>query len=1032
MLNRKTLSALLLVLAPLGSTGADTPNIDLAARSTLDVQQRRSVRLPSRPLQQALIDFVSQTGTGVVIADGVDKRIPTNAVRGYLNSAQVLDRLLSGTGLAASAKEGYFLIHPSNGDHTVVSDAPPPVLEEVVVTGSWTQGQRFPSASNIAVINAPRFESYGSVSAADLVAYLPSASGTENQTNQFDNNFAAGTSNINLRGLGVSRTLVLLNGRRSVSSALPHNDGQSYVDLNSLPWQALDRIELLKDGAAATYGSDAVAGVVNFITRTPENGWRFDGHFKHVDESEGDWNLAASWGSAGEKLEILSSLEYLQRNELATTDRLEITNPRVDLPDSDRVVFGLSSVGNPGYFLPISAAAAADGISENELASIAQTENRVADPGCSESLGTPLTENRCGYNYIRFDNLVEKEQHLRWFTSADWQLDEHRRLYGELLLSRSSVPQWKTSASYAPLQEADGTFFVPPVHPALEQFREAHPDAQTLSGATADFGGGALYVGRAVGGPEARARRESLDYRTARLLAGMQLWRDHGALDLSLLYAANRAQVVIPDTLKARWQASLIGLGGPNCSGDIPGDNGCQYFNPFSSSHSGTSDYAPELANSAELLAWLEGKSRQTNTMRLATLDALWTSQLTWSNIEIDYAVGAQLRHEQLNIHFNRLSRLDGIELNTGEAPQNALIFFAGGENDNLQQSTLALFGELLLPLTENLEVQAALRFENYHRSVGHNFDPKIAMLWRLNDHWSLRLSGSSSFRAPSLNQTGQNTTSQEFIGDAGVFKAIYRIGNPDLEAETANSFNLGLLYELDQLSDRWSARASLDLWTMQLHDPIIQQSANDIVNEVVANPDSRFANQVIFDSAQRVSHVITHYINGPDLSLQGTDLALKASRGFGPVHATLGVDASFTNRFKVDDSELRAGFDAAGRSNTGTFLQPLPRWKGSTWLSLEWGQQQLQLRWNYVDSYRDEGLVVLNLDSLARETVGSFRTWDLFYRYQWSDSDSQLSLSINNLTNTAPPDVKDDLRYESSLHTPFGRTVSLNIQHDF
>lgn len=1014
----------MVALVPKNALAADTAN-----DKPIINQQQQTIAIRSQPLQHAIVEFVQQTGVGIVVDTQVDTSVIVPPVNGLLTHAQALNRLLAGHALEAVNHDNrYYLIRPTPKDTTPSrsSHNTRPEIEEIVVTGSWTQPWNFPNASNISIWNSTRFTQAGLVSAADLISYIPSVTGTENQSNQFDNNFSAGTSNINLRGLGVSRTLVLLNGRRTVTSAIPHNDGQSYVDLNSLPWNAIERVELLKDGAAATYGSDAIAGVVNLISQKPPKGLELKGQYKAIDESDGDWNLSAIWGYESDNLQLLTSFEYVKRHELTVVDREEITAPRVDISSTQQIVFGQSPTGNPGSFIPIDALSAAGGISEDELNQLAISDNNVADPGCAASLGIPLADNRCGYQYVLFDNLVEQEVQQRFFSSAQWYLNESQTLYSELLISHTEVPHWKTSPSYAPREEVDLAYYVPADHPGLQAFTSVMGDTKTLAGDSADFSGGALFMGRTTGGSADIAQQGKRDYKTYRILMGSLLEHEQSSTDVSMMYARNHATAFIPDTHKARWQQALLGFGGPNCQGDVAGSNGCEYYNPFSSALQASPIYDENLTNSEELLAWMVGRAQQSNTAQLATFDILHQGSL--SELPASYAIGAQLRYEDLEIRFSEDARLDSItDIET--PPINDLIFFAGGENDNLNQTVAAVFFEARIPATDDLELQLALRYEDYLDLVGSSIDPKIAAHWRFHKNVSLRASASTSFRAPSLNQTGQNTTTQEYIGYASGFKSIYRIGNPELNAEQATNFNLGLLWQHSDL-----LTSSIDLWHITLEDPIVQQSANDIVNDVTQNPDSIYRNQVIFDSGDRLSHIITHYINGPNVTLEGADINVNVTLLDNTHLLRAGVNAAYLHRYQVEATNLRQDYDAVGHSNTGTFLQPLPQWKGNMWLSLERGNHFALLRWNYVDGYVDEGLSILQShpDDIGQfnEQVGSFATWDFSYRYQWHKT--QATLTLNNLSDKMPPEVNDEIRFESSLHNAFGRTVTLSLKHQF
>ena len=170
-------------------------------------------------------------------------------------------------------------------------------VDEVVVTGSYIKQTPEDAPVPVDVVSSEELFNVGNPSIVELVKTLGVSSGVDGETNQFQSNGLEGTANINLRGLGAGRNLVLLNGRRNVFSPYPVVEQQQlFVDINMIPAVALDRIELLKDGAAATYGSDAISGVVNFITRDNFDGFEVAVSHKEIDGSDGDQDLGLIWG----------------------------------------------------------------------------------------------------------------------------------------------------------------------------------------------------------------------------------------------------------------------------------------------------------------------------------------------------------------------------------------------------------------------------------------------------------------------------------------------------------------------------------------------------------------------------------------------------------------------------------------------------------------------------------------------------------------------------------------------------------------
>ncbi|MBT5153855.1 MAG: TonB-dependent receptor plug domain-containing protein, partial [Gammaproteobacteria bacterium] len=191
-------------------------------------------------------------------------------------------------------------------------------LEEMVVTGSFIKGTPEDAALPVDVLTRTDLEDVGNPSLIEMVRNLGVTSGNIGETNQFDtrgSQAAEGTTAINLRGLGPARTLVLINSKRHVATETIG------VDISAIPSIAIGRVEVLKDGAAALYGSDAIGGVVNFITRDNFEGFEISGNFTNLDDSDGDTKVAAIFGRRSGALHYTISAEYEERSELQIRDR---------------------------------------------------------------------------------------------------------------------------------------------------------------------------------------------------------------------------------------------------------------------------------------------------------------------------------------------------------------------------------------------------------------------------------------------------------------------------------------------------------------------------------------------------------------------------------------------------------------------------------------------------------------------------------------------------------------------------------------
>src|SRR5262249_31917346 len=198
--------------------------------------------------------------------------------------------------------------------------------EEIVVTGSRVRRKDLTTPAPITVINKEQVEASGKVSIGDFLQTLPEQGNAVNTSMSNGPNVGDGSTRVSLRSLGTARTLVLLNGRRFVPGGAGANTS---VDLSSIPANALERIEVLKDGASAVYGSDAIGGVINLITRKRMNGVEVNGYAgtsTHGDGSTYDLNALA--GTSGEKGNLLFSAGYYNQQTVWAGDRSFAAIPR--------------------------------------------------------------------------------------------------------------------------------------------------------------------------------------------------------------------------------------------------------------------------------------------------------------------------------------------------------------------------------------------------------------------------------------------------------------------------------------------------------------------------------------------------------------------------------------------------------------------------------------------------------------------------------------------------------------------------------
>lgn len=293
-------------------------------------------------------------------------------------------------------------------------------LEEVVVTGSRIKGTEWDSASPVTIIGAEAIFDSGISNVEDLLQEMTASAGPAgNSTNAYWTSNGYGTAQTNLRGLGINRTLVLLNGRRIVNGGTGAN---SSVDLNMIPTALIERIEVLKDGASAVYGADAVAGVVNIITRTNFSGAKLDMKYGATTESDGENSeINFTFGGDYDKGNIAVNLSYVDTGLVLQSDRF----PCPVFEDAGQLVcFGSSTtIGGRAHFL--------DGteIQFNQI------------EGGDGDFFEPYNSAAHGFNWFPFLNAVSPTQRINVSAFGTYEISDSVNVFTEVLYANRQGDQ---------------------------------------------------------------------------------------------------------------------------------------------------------------------------------------------------------------------------------------------------------------------------------------------------------------------------------------------------------------------------------------------------------------------------------------------------------------------------------------------------------------------------------------------------------------------------------------------------------------
>ncbi len=963
--------------------------------------------------------------------------------------------------------------------------------EAIVVTGSLIAGTPRDAALPVDVITADSLEQSGISSSLELIKQLPTTGAVLGDTNQF--NAAAqgliGTGSVNLRGIGSARTLVLMNSRRTISTP-----GTGIVDTNLIPFFALGRVEVLKDGAATTYGSDAIAGVVNFITRDKFEGIEAQGDFSFVRGTDGDYTASILAGHRFGAVHLLAGFGYQHRSELETGDRAYTALPYAVNPA------GYSSIGNPGTYI---LGSNPNGPYRNNPANVAYNARATAigtpvrDANCTPLGGvaagaaTPI----CYWTYVPYDNLVEEEHRYQAFGQMNVDLTDTMKFHLDVLWARTHLPHVRVSPAYLPQQGPRGPgvqygFFIPQSNPGFATFQSqtgalfpGQVDATTPSaipGAGAYYfsarafaeGGSPAFPDHFGNGGQVGVRTNSA-YRISGALSGKLT--DGLDFDVSATYIRSARYQQITDMLSSRLQNALEGLGGPNCNvaTGTPGVGGCMYFNPFSNAISGNPTlgssnpgYVPATANNTALVSWLYERIGSRTKEDQFVVDAVVSGKLfEMGGGDVKFAVGGQYR--AIDYSAKPLNPLENRDLNpcptpgdmSCSLPVGTLIFIGQQAHVNAGQKVHALFGELNVPFTDRISLQAAVRYEDYGGGVGSTINPKATARWEVLDFLTFRGSVGTTFRGPLPSQVAP-TRFTSLAGLAAVgntFRAVDVIGNPDLKPESAFNWSAGAILKTGGLT------LTADYWNIRFKDKIIGLPATTTSNAVagigtgtqLANCSSPFRYLIVFannnscvqgvTTGNDLARVLSPFVNGPTTHLRGIDFTAEFKFDTMGARIAIGGNASLLLDYKIDAYLLNgipfsSAYKALGFTNYDRDPGTVSKWRANSYLNVAAGPVNARYNVTYVGGVQDNRYAVASFANTAVGTtsfgrfVQPYVQQDVVITYDLSlaGTDIELQGAVVNLFDRDPPAARLEYGYDPYIGNPIGRVFRIGAKARF
>jgi iron complex outermembrane receptor protein len=951
--------------------------------------------------------------------------------------------------------------------------ADPDSLEQIVVTGSYIEGAVQDAALPVTVLDRDEIEAQGSPSVLDLVRSLPASQGTVGESNPGGVLLGTGAVGVNLRGLDGGRTLILLNGKRLPVSPV----ALLGVDVNLLPIGAVERIEVLKDGAAATYGSDAIAGVVNFISRRGYDGLSVDTSYTAIEDSDGDYGANLLWGHDSDRYDVLVAAGYRHRSQLRVVDR-DFANTGFDpnVPAQG----GFSASGSPGAYV---------------IPPLTAVPNIFIDPGC-ETLGGGIRATgglpQCQFQFTQYQNLVERQEEYQVYGEFNTRFGDSTRLHVEAYYSAHDVPEENTAPSLPPTQGPGSsvqtrlglpvdptnapTFIIPLNNPGLASLLPSLAPAQAGAIRAAGVAAASGLLFRPLGpGGNPLFKNEGIQREifsdSFRVSAGLDGKIANVGWNAALTYGENFRRVRVPDILTANMQLALAGFGGANCTGNIPGAmaNGCHFLNPFSTGvaanvvtgqvnptrdQGGTFD--PATVNSREVIDFIfdEQGSDDTSTVMVADLVLNGDTSFDLPGGAVRWALGAQYRKDELERELDTTSNVDLTPcadslLNPSATcliPNGPFAFLGAQREFDIDAEVYGVFGELELPITNSLQAQLAFRYEDYGGRTGSTSNPKLALSWQIADGLALRGSAGSTFRGPALLQLQPNPlTSLQFVPQFSTVRPVDNFGNPDLKPEEAENFSVGLVVSTSSFS------ASVDYFDIHLEDKVIPENGSDVLAAFIGTGSTaidncgrpgyealqaRFTFQNGVCAPANILRTRAMAVNSPDEDVSGIDVSA-SYRLADVMHGALrlGLDATYNLEYERDPFFIEGILipNAGGRDFIGTRagIQSLPELRGSLFAEFTVGSHSLRATGRYMDGVTDLRDVARNPDGSLDE-IGSYFTADLVYRLTLP-SDVAISAGVFNVADRDPPFVRlIDYNYDPSFGNPVGRVFKLGVGKQF
>ncbi|MFT3755435.1 MAG: TonB-dependent receptor [Pseudoxanthomonas sp.] len=920
-------------------------------------------------------------------------------------------------------------------------------LDKVSVTGSRIKRTDVEAALPVTIIQKQEIDAQGITSAEQLLQFLNIAgNGADGLTSAAvdmdlgELRGTAGVSGANLRGQGADATLVLLNGRRVATHGLR---GQA-VDLNSIPFQAIERVEVLRDGASAMYGTDAIGGVINFITRTDYQGVTVSAGFDVTQEGGGNiynYNILGGMGDIDEdRWNVWGTISY-RRAEFLRSHQRDFANSfqpdRGVSPDTRGTPFATVTNATGG----IINGSLVDPDSGRNMSNV-NILNLPGGAGCEnggDNMGpydyrlwdSASLKYACAWDYPAAQPLQQPQESVQALGRATFKIGENHQFFVEAMGSEVKVKR-----EYEPLQLSSSASATAVLNPSTWFPLNANTQAtyDQIFDAMADYFGTAnLVYGNKIPyrwrcvpcGP----RQLETTTKAYRLLAGVE--GNIGTWDYNV------------GVSRASSKAESVLVGGYYFSSGLQAVLGSGLLNPF---------LMPNQAQNPAALAALQAASASGihlygGESTVTTVDASFSGGLgfnLWGG-EVQLATGVEARREEFQ--FAGVQVLNGLPLNYDTIWQAP--FDETSDLGKVHRDVKAAYAEVYLPIVKTLDVTLAVRRDEYD-TFGGTTNPKYSFKWQPVEWLAFRGAYSTGFKVPEFTKLFAGVNRLEYFGRdlvdpascaSGVVNSavpgcemiqpvIVTGGKTDLQPEESKQMSLGLVF-----APTSNFNLSLDWWEIERIDTIRVPN----LATLIANYDL-FTDNWIRDSSGKVVEIDQRYINSGGTLTQGIELDANLTGELAGGRWYVNLNGSYIDTFK----EKSLANQPYGDNKVGEYVRfynlPL-KWKHTLsfgWAKGDWSHTLTQV---YRAGYKDEEPISVEggsyIPSNWNPDVDDYITYN--YSLSWTGlENAKFTFGVRNLLNTDPPftahqvDYASGAAWEPRVADPRGRSFNLMVEYRF